>query len=249
MDHNHAVETYPPLNVLKPVADNLWIIDGPCIPFGPKLLQMQFPTRMVIVRLEGGKLFLHSPTPITPALRREVEALGEVKWIIAPNRIHYWWLPDWYEAFPEADVYLAPKIREQAKGRIDFDTLELTDNSGYPWDQELSTIGAEGSFMTEFVFFHHASKSLLISDIIENFEQEKLGSWWLRWLTKIAGVQDPDGTMPKDMRRTFRKHKAGLKAAVETMIRWQPERVIMAHGRWYERDGTTELKRAFRWLL
>lgn len=32
------------------------------------------------------------------------------------------------------------------------------------------------------------------------------------------------------------------------MIEWNPERVIMAHGRWYEHDGVAELKRAFRWL-
>jgi hypothetical protein len=25
--------------------------------------------------------------------------------------------------------------------------------------------------------------------------------------------------------------------------------VILAHGRWYERDGADELRRAFRWLL
>ena len=26
--------TYPPLNTLKPVADNVWIVDGPVIEFG-----------------------------------------------------------------------------------------------------------------------------------------------------------------------------------------------------------------------
>jgi hypothetical protein len=33
------------------------------------------------------------------------------------------------------------------------------------------------------------------------------------------------------------------------MIAWQPEKVVMAHGRWYERDGVAELRRAFRWLV
>jgi hypothetical protein len=53
--------------------------------------------------------------------------------------------------------------------------------------------------------------------------------------------------MPRDMRITLSKRK--LKAAVETMIGWNPERVIIAHGRWYETNGTGELRRAFRWLL
>ena len=33
------------------------------------------------------------------------------------------------------------------------------------------------------------------------------------------------------------------------MIALDPERVIIAHGRWYDANGTEELKRAFRWLL
>jgi len=249
MCQGHALETYPPLNTLKLVAENIWIVDGPTILFGMPLLKIKFPTRMTIVRLKDGSLFLHSPTPITPALKQEIEALGQPKWIIAPNRIHYWWVPEWKHAFPNAEVYLAPKIKEQAKDRITFNAIELSADTGYPWDQEILTIGAAGSFMTEFDFFHTASRTLILTDLIENFERDKLGSWFLRWLTRIAGIQDPNGQMPKDMRLSFSKNKAGLKATVKTMIGWQPEQVILAHGRWYETNGTKELERAFRWLL
>jgi hypothetical protein len=71
----------------------------------------------------------------------------------------------------------------------------------------------------------------------------------MRLMTRIGGVLDPDGQMPRDMRLTFRNRKAELRAAVERMIALEPERVVLAHGRWYDRDGTTELKRAFRWIL
>jgi hypothetical protein len=33
------------------------------------------------------------------------------------------------------------------------------------------------------------------------------------------------------------------------MIGWNPVRIILAHGKWYERDGANELRRAFRWLM
>jgi len=71
----------------------------------------------------------------------------------------------------------------------------------------------------------------------------------MRWLTRIGGVRDPHGGMPRDMRLSFRQHKAVLRAAIERMIAWKPERIILAHGRWYTRAGTDELRRAFRWLL
>ncbi|HEX7657508.1 MAG TPA: DUF4336 domain-containing protein, partial [Sphingomonas sp.] len=64
-----------------------------------------------------------------------------------------------------------------------------------------------------------------------------------------SGAVDPDGKAPIDMRATFWRHRDRLRAAVRTMIAWGPERVILAHGRWYDRDGAAELRRAFRWAL
>jgi hypothetical protein len=86
--------TYPPLNTLKRVAEDVWIVDGPVIRFGPPLLKMPFSTRMTIIRI-GGDLLIHSPTPLTAELKTEVEGIGRPRWIAGPNRIHYCWIPDW----------------------------------------------------------------------------------------------------------------------------------------------------------
>ncbi|WP_235857810.1 DUF4336 domain-containing protein [Marimonas lutisalis] len=99
----------------------------------------------------------------------------------------------------------------------------------------------------EAVFFHRASRTLILTDLIENFEAAKL-PWWMRIAARMGGILDPDGQMPRDMRATFRGHHDQLRAAVERMIGWDPERVIVAHGRWYRRDGAAELRRAFRFL-
>lgn len=242
----HAM-AYEPVNMLKPVVQDVWIVDGPLIRFGLPWLKMPFPTRMTIVRLANKELFIHSPTDLTAALKAEVEALGTPRWIVGPNRIHYWWIPQWHEAYPAAEVYLAPRIREQAGDRIDFDAATLEGADGYPWDGEIATLPVAGDYMTEVEFFHSASRTLILTDLIENFEPRRL-SPGMRLLTWLGGVQDPDGAMPRDMRGGFSARKAELRAAVETMICWAPQRVILAHGRWYETDGTTELRRAFRWL-
>lgn len=239
--------TYPPLNTLKLAAENIWIVDGPVIRFGVPGLKMPFPTRMTVIRA-GGDLFIHSPTSLTRGLKTEIERAGRPRWIIGPNRIHYWWIPEWHAAFPDAEVYLAPKIREQSRGRIDFDAFTLDRGSGYPWDETIATLPVESGYMTEIVFFHRPSRTLILTDFIENFEPRKLG-WFSRLLTKLGGAQDPNGSMPRDMRLTFLRRKHALKAAVETMIAWNPARIILAHGRWYEKDGAHELRRAFRWLL
>src|SRR3546814_17567529 len=109
----------------------------------------------------------------------------------------YWWIPEWKRAFPDAGVWLAPRIREQAGAHIDFDAHPLDAGSGYPWDGAISTLPVAGSFMTEVEFFHHPSRTLVLTDFIENFEPGKPGRWWMRWPTRLGGVQDPHGSIDR----------------------------------------------------
>ena len=240
---------YAPINRLKLVTADIWIVDGPLIRFGAPCFRLPFPTRMTLIRLQGRQLFVHSPTPLLPDLQGDLRRVGQPRWIVAPNRLHYWWVPEWHAAFPDAAIYLAPSTKRQAGGRLSFDSLALAAASGYPWDAEIATLPIAGSYLTEVVFFHPATRTLVLTDLIENFETRKLSSWLARVLTRLGGVQDPDGQMPRDLRLTFRQQKAQLRAAVQTMIAWNPERIILAHGRWYRSRGTRELRRAFRWLL
>lgn len=244
-----SLVTYALLNTLKCVTEHLWIVDGPIIRFGMPWPTMPFPTRMTVVRLSGERLFIHSPTHLTPELRIEIETIGRPCWIIGPNRFHYWWISEWRAAFPDAFVYLAHGVKEHAGGHIHFHGLPLREASGYVWDTDLATLPVSGAYMTEVEFFHYPTRTLILTDLIQNFEPWKLNSFVMQTLTRLGGVQDPDGQMPPDMRMTFMKQRGELKAAIETMLQWNPERIILAHGRWYEKDGTNELRRAFRWLL
>ena len=98
------------------------------------------------------------------------------------------------------------------------------------------------------MFFHDATRTLVITDLIQNYEREKIASPFFRFMSGLSGAVDPDGRMPIDLRATFVKHRKQLAEAVRTMISWQPQRIIIAHGRWYEENAVAELKRAFRWL-
>jgi hypothetical protein len=181
-------------------------------------------------------------------LKTEVIKLGQPRWIIAPNRLHYWWVPDWKAAFPATEIYLAPRVIEQAGTRIDFPYSNLEHRGGYAWDKDIATLPVTGSYMTEVVFFHRPSRTLLLADLIENFEPEKL-SCGMRYLAWLGGCLAPNGSTPRDLRFTYGRQNPELREAVEKMISWDPERVILAHGCWYQRDGANELKRALRWAL
>lgn len=238
---------YEPLNMLKAIGDDIWIVDGPVI----KFYGMPFPTRMTVIRLKNGNLMLHSPCAITDELAQMVSSLGIVKHLISPNWIHYAYIHEWARAFPDAISWASPNVRKRAEkyaSDVIFDRdLGLT--AEVDWASEVEQMIVPGSKVhEEAVFFHKASKTLILTDLIENFEPKNV-PWWFRPIIKLAGIGDPDGQMPRDMRMTFRGGRKQLRAAIETMIGWNPERVIVSHGRWYKADAVRELQRAFRWVL
>jgi len=239
---------YLPLDVLKPVGDGLWIVDGPEIVFKAAGLGMGFPTRMTVARLADGDLWLHSPVQPTDELMAAIAALGPVKFLIAPNSLHYWWIPDWQARFPSATVFTAPGLRQSAKRRLpEGPTLDGTVPPA--WEGQIDQLPVSGGWFHEVEFFHRPSKTLILVDLIENFELDRVRPTLLQWLLRLAGSADPDGKAPLDMRLQFWRHRQSLKVAVERMLGYHPERVILAHGRWYDRNGEAELRRAFRWVL
>lgn len=237
---------YEPLNTPKPVAPDLWVIDGPAVRFHG----LPFSTRATVIRLDNGDLWVHSPTQLTDALRCELGALGPVRHLVAPNRIHYVHIADWQAAWPDATAWAAPDVVARAAKhglalRFDHD---LGEGAEKPWQDQIDQMIVEGSMRhREAVFFHRSSATLILTDLIENFETEKLPAW-MRPLIWIAGLDAPRGRMPPDMYRSFRD-KARLAQCIETMIGWEPQRILLAHGRWFESDGVAQLERAFRPIL
>jgi hypothetical protein len=244
---HRILDPYAPLYTLKPVAEHVWIADGPIIDFGYGGLKAPFTTRMTVARLSDGDLLIHSPIAFTQTLRSAVESLGPVRHVVAPNSLHYWWMADWKADYPLATFYAVPGLDKRAKRPVPIDVLLHSRHSPWPDDIELEMVS--GSILSEAVIFHRRSKTLVLTDLIENFESGRIHSRIYRVILKLAGVVDPDGKAPIDMRLSFLGHRRALRAAVMRMIEWEPQRIILAHGKWYEGDCVAELRRAFRWVL
>ena len=142
-DHKGAYVEYAPLNVPKPFGENVWIVDGPEIRMDLGPLKVPFPTRMTVVRLEDGGLWLHSPIAPDEALFAEIEKLGEVRWLIAPNSIHYWYMADWIERYPQAQTLAVPDLDVKAKRPFRIDT-KLEDGTRFPWSDEIDWLLVPG---------------------------------------------------------------------------------------------------------
>jgi hypothetical protein len=241
-----AFEPYAPLRVPKLLAPELWVVDGPEIRMNFLALRVPFPTRATIVRLPSGELWVHSPVRGSAALFEALEALGAVGHLIAPNSLHHSYIAEWKARFPAARIHAVPGLADKISPPIDSVLGAEPDRA---WSGVMDQTLVRGGFLSEAIFFHGPAKTLILTDLIENFEPHRVRRPLLRWALRLAGAADPDGKAPVDLRLSFARHRSAVRAAAEVMLEWEPERIIMAHGRIYDRNGVSELRRAFRWAL
>ena len=80
------------------------------------------------------------------------------------------------------------------------------------------------------VFFHKSTKTLIVTDLIENFEPEKIANPIRRRFYRLARVTSPDGQTPIDYRMTFIGRQREAKTSFSRMLNWKPDKIILAHG-------------------
>lgn len=250
VEWSHGVRPYAPLSTLKPLADDIWLVDGPVIEMRVGPVALPFPTRMVVIRLRTGGLWIWSPTEPTPELLAEIDTLGPVEHLVSPNKVHYAGIPAWQERYADATAWASPGVRERARSqKIDIDFhADLDDNEPPAWAGDIDQLVFSGSrFMDEVVFFHRASSTLILTDLVIALEPERVRPRLLRWLFQAVGATWP-GQTPRELRPTFWGRKPQARACYQRMIAYQPRQVIFAHGRCYFEDATERLEHAFAWL-
>ena len=228
--------------MLKEFGPDIWIADGPEVTAG---LGFHYPTRMAVIRLTRGDLFIWSPTKLTDALRAEVESLGQVRHLVAPNSLHDVFIADWKRAWPDAHLYAAPGLREKRKD-LAFDS-ELTDAAQTPWAGEIDQAVMSGNAITtEVVFFHVKSGTVLFTDLLQQFPTD----WFSGWRALIAKwdlMTAAEPSVPRKFRLAFTNRRAA-RAALEHILSWPAQKVLMAHGTPVNQGGHALIVRAFRWL-
>jgi hypothetical protein len=203
---------------------------------------------MTVVKLRSGEILIHSPCAFDEALKAEVAALGRVAAIIAPGNFHWLHVHSCQQAFPEAVTYVCPGVEKRAKGRVTFDEV-LGDDAPALWAGELSQVLLQGTrVMREVVFFHHASKTLILVDLVENVTAATPGTnWFLRWLFRTIGMWNTPGPAPEY--RFGWGDKDRVCQCMERILAWDFERVILSHGDLITSDARQVVRRSWRTLL
>jgi len=221
----------------------IWTVEGPVVPF---FLGFRYPTRMALIRLSGGGLFAWSPVALSPALKTEVDALGPVRHLVSPNLLHHVFLAEWKSAWPHARLYASPGLRSRRKN-LHFDA-DLADTPDPAWAADLDQVMLRGSFMmTEIVFFHRPSRTVIFADLVQNLPPD-WGGGWRALLARLDGITAPNPGAPREWRATFINRRAA-RAALERILAWPIERVLIAHGEPATAGGAILVRHAFAWLL
>jgi len=220
---------------------DIWIANGPEV----AVAGFHYPTRMAVIRLADGGLFVWSPIRLTDDLRAAVDALGRVAHIVAPNSLHHLFLAEWQRAYPGARLYAAPGLGKKRRD-LAFDA-ELGDAPPADWEGEIDQVAMRGNLITtEIVFFHRASGMLLFTDLLQQIASDRL-SGWRKIVAKLDLMMGAEPSVPRKFRLAFVGRRRA-RAALERILAWPAEKVLMAHGTPVERDASGFLRRTFGWL-
>lgn len=239
--------TYPPLDVLKPVSDGIWIVDSG--PFRVAGL-IPVPLRMTVVRLQRGAMWLHSPTPWTESLQREIETLGPIRHLVVPNPFHWSFVRQWKERCPDALVAAAEGTSRRWLVRLKGPAIARTiaDAALPDWAADFDQVIVRGRFLfREIAFFHRLSRTAILTDLIVNLERKKVAPWRRPGVAAVGSL-GPAGQAPIYARVDYRMNRAQAAPAVARLIGMKPERVIFSHGDWFARNGAQRLAVSLSWL-
>ena len=226
---------------MREFGHEIWIADGPDV----AVAGFHYPTRMAVIRLADGDLFVWSPIRLADDLRAAVDGLGRVAHIVAPNSLHHLFLTEWQRAYPDARLYAAPGLRKKRRD-LAFDA-ELDDGAAADWVGEIDQVAMRGNLVTtEIVFFHRASGTLLFTDLLQQIAADRL-SGWRAVVAKLDLMTGPEPAVPRKFRLAFVGRRKA-QAALARLRGWPAEKVLMAHGTPVETDAPAFLRRAFGWL-
>ncbi len=232
--------------MLKEIDIDIWVADAPFQYFG-----LSVGARMTVIRLTNRELAVISPIQVNSAIALELDNLGTVSHIIAPNLYHYLFASDFKALYPKATFWATPALKVKKPElpidrTIDSDADSFLRDLQYVLFDGLKTIDFNGfNLLNELVFFHPKSRTLILTDTAFNFDDS------FPLITQFAArvIGGYKSLSPSLLEKVASKEKAKVKLAVQKILDWNFERVIMAHGSIIENQGKQKFKAGYESFL
>jgi hypothetical protein len=223
--------------VLSEIVDGrIWASERP-VWFGG----VRMRARTSVVRLDDGRLLVHSPAPPSDRWLRLVAELGEVRWLVVPNFFHHLGTPAAAAAFPDAKI-LAPRsaaARNPAL-RIDVDLHAPTFTEVVP-EFALSPL-AGVPFLDETLLYHRPTETLFGADVVLRADEHDHWTW--RFAARITGCFQRV-RVPPDVRKKVVDKEAASRS-LRGLLTLPIKRLVVGHGNVIEEAPLERLLEAWR---
>ncbi|MDY6940098.1 MAG: DUF4336 domain-containing protein, partial [Cyanobacteriota bacterium] len=197
------------------------------------------------------ELAIISPIDIDRDVTQELDRLGTVKHIIAPNLFHYLFLETFKTLYPQAKIYAPSKLQAKIpnlsldsplENRSDYFSGELE----YFLFAGVNTWLPSGkSPLNEYVFFHRESQTLILTDTA--FYISKSFSPILQGIARVWGGYEQ--LRPSVLEKLATTEKVRVRRSAQTLLKWDFKRAIVAHGSIVERDAKWKFQEGYQWFL
>ncbi len=224
-----------PHGALEQVDTGIWTVAGDiAMPLG------RFPRRMTIVALSNGRLAVWSPIPLDPAGMTQLEALGQIAFLIVPGPGHRLDIRAWAARYPQARVLCPPGARDAVSEAVPVAaTGDIFDDPDVHFCPVQGVGGLEGALKV----VRDGRLTLVVNDILANVRHPHgLGA---QIMARALGFGVKRPRMPRIGKRMFVKD-ANLLAA--QLRNWAADRaltrIIVSHGDVIGSDCAAVLERA-----
>lgn len=227
--------------MLQEFGPSLFSAEGPSVSF----FGFPYPTRMAVAQLSDGSVWVWSPVALTRELEKEVQSIGPVSYIVSPNKIQHLFLHEWTDRWPEARLYAPPGL---ARKRPDLRFYaQLEDEPSLSWAPDIDQAVFRGSIVLEEVaFFHRASRTAIIGDLIQRHSASKM-SGWKGMVMRLDGLVGEDGSTPREWRASFLR-RAPARAARKKVLGWNANQLLIAHGDCSHEGAAQLIAAALSWI-
>mmetsp|Transcript_9983 Transcript_9983/g.26617 ORF Transcript_9983/g.26617 Transcript_9983/m.26617 type:complete len:300 (+) Transcript_9983:55-954(+) len=238
--------------VFRKLGEGVWVVDASVV-YISRPVEISLPVRMTIMTMAPAskELLVYSPLPLSAqesaecaaayVPKAQVDRLGEVRCIVAPNAMHHMYASHWIDAYPAAVSCAVPAL--------------LTKRPDVSWtygfgSQHCQTFFAERApairvfrvdgidTLDEVVMYHEPSRILVACDLAFNPDFSKISSAPIRWYLRL--------TLPRPMCLTspFRFLIKDSRKALESMdaiMALDFDGIVVSHGEVVESGGKAML--------
>ena len=224
---------------MKRIAPELWALETPL-----RFRGIEVGRRMTVVRLRSGDLLIHSPAALSDELREALAKLGDVRFVVPASSMHgHLFMEQYRAAYPACELFSAPGL-DRKRRDLTFEAL-LGSAPDPRWSDDLDQAAILGHrFVTEIVFLHRASRTLIIGDLCFTIGESAPAP--MRAVARA--MRRYKQVSPTPMFRLGLRNKRAARRSLDRILDWDSDRVIVGHGDVLETGGREALCKAYAWL-